>query len=118
MLRKILLFTFIVTISSIAISCQKKNNQQIPATPLVIVSIPPYVTIIQKIASDTVTVKSAISPGYNPHISEITPKQMQLMQHADLWIGVGEPYEKALLRSLKEMNQKIISLQMNKKTLI
>ena len=95
--------------------CQPKVKKRSDDRPLVIVSIPPYMEIVKAIADDTVDVESVISVGYNPHVSEITPRQMELVQQADLWIGVGESYEKKLLTTLRQSQSRIQIIQINEK---
>jgi zinc transport system substrate-binding protein len=106
MLRK-----FLIILCLGLFSCQGIEKKT--AKPLVVVSIPPYVSLIKKIAEKSVRVMSAISPGYNPHIAETTPREATLLQDASLWIGVGELYEIPLTRSLKEQNVLIVQMNEN-----
>lgn len=75
--------------------------------PLVLVSIPPYVTMVQQIAGDTVRVVSITDANADPHIFEPKPKTTEMYKDAKLWIGVGEPFEKKLLERLKSIDPDI-----------
>ena len=70
--------------------------------PLVVVSIPPYIEMVEAIAGDSFRVEAAIPATYNIHTSEATPRMVETIQQADLWIGIGEVYEKKILTALKE----------------
>src|SRR3990167_7482403 len=113
MIKKILCMLCGISLILPAPGFQKKKKHTENAVPLVIVSIPPYINLVKKIAGNTVKVASAIPPGYNPHITEITPREVQLLQDADLWIGVGAAFETPLLRSLKDVDKTTYMLQMN-----
>lgn len=90
--------------------CVKKGEKQ-KTVPLVVVSVPPYIELVEKISQGKVKVVSAISPNFNPHLFEITPREMATIEKADLWIGVGEGYEALLLPTLKKGGTAIVKLQ-------
>ncbi len=69
---------------------------------LVVVSIPPYIEMVKAIAGETLRVEAAIPATYNIHTSEATPRMVETIQRANLWIGIGEAYEKKILTSLRE----------------
>jgi len=77
------------------------------------VSIPPYISVLKALGGDTITVRSAIPPGFDPHTSEITPKQAQLIESCQLFIGIGEMYEKRLLASLESSKKKARVLKLS-----
>ncbi|PCI75544.1 hypothetical protein COB21_05555 [Candidatus Aerophobetes bacterium] len=110
------LFTLIF-ISLATIACQKsaphakKSAKQIP---VVAVSIPPYTSLVKAIAGDSVHVVSVIGEKQNPHLSQSTFKQVDSIDKASLWIGIGESYEPKILRVLKKTSPNMHILQMNK----
>lgn len=108
-------FLFIIAfICSIAIfGCHVKFKSKTEGKPLVLVSVPPYISLVQAIAGDTVDVYSAVSPGFDSHTHEITPQQAKMIEKCDLWIGIGEPYEKKLLSSLREAKNEVRIFQLN-----
>jgi len=97
------------------IGCRKPVSTGSKKKPLVIVSVPPYISIVQALAGDSVTVKSAIQPNFDPHTMEVTPSQRVLIQQADLFIAIGETFEHKLLSALREHNKEIHILQLNEK---
>ncbi len=51
---------------------------------------------------------TAAPPGTNPHLFEPSPRQMAKMQHAKLWIGVGEEaFEQHTLKALLAYNPQL-----------
>lgn len=80
--------------------------------PLVVVSVSPYDTFVREIAGDTIEVKVAVPANYNSHVFEPTPKHMQGFQHACMWFGIGEPFEKKLLHVLNDQNKSLIQVDL------
>lgn len=80
------------------------SNDSGESKPLVIVSIPPYATMVKQIAGDTVEVRTIAKEGVDPHIFEPKPRAISEYKDAKLWIGVGEPFESKLYGSLERMN--------------
>lgn len=81
-----------------------KSDQPKSSLPSVVVSIPPYIYFVEKIAGDAVSVQSLVPEGANPHIFEPSPKQMQIASKAILWVTIGESFEKKIAAPLKEQN--------------
>ncbi|WP_420421400.1 metal ABC transporter substrate-binding protein [Simkania sp.] len=113
-MKKYFLLTFaFLSIVVALVGCRTKFEGKVGDKPSVLVSVPPYISIVQAIAGDTVTVESAVSPGFDSHNNEITPSQAKKIQTCDLWIGIGEPYERKLLASLREAKREVRVLQIN-----
>lgn len=87
----------------------------VKGTPDVVVSIPPYISLVKAIVEDTMTVESALGPGFDPHTAEATPSQMRMVQNADLFIGVGEGYERKLLAAISEGTKDVRILEMDER---
>lgn len=85
----------------------------VKGTPDVVVSIPPYISLVKAIVGNTMTVESALGPSFDPHTAEATPSQMRMVQNADLFIGVGEGYERKLLAALREGTKNVRVLEMD-----
>ena len=64
---------FLILCLMFQFGCQKKTNEVSDKVPLVIVSIPPYEYIIEKIVGETIEVKTLIPSGANVHSYEPTP---------------------------------------------
>ncbi|MCB1107060.1 MAG: zinc ABC transporter substrate-binding protein [Chlamydiia bacterium] len=93
-------------------SPEKKVKEQ----PLVVTSIPPYVSIVKAIVGNTMEVKSALGIDFDPHVAEPTPREMKMVQDADLFIGVGEAYEYKLVTAIQEGVRKVEVLELDEET--
>ncbi len=94
----------ILVLFLILVGCQKETPKA-REKPLIITSIPPYVSLIKELVGDTMDVKAALGTNFDPHEVEVTPRQMREVQEATLFIGVGQPYEKKLIGKKKEILQ-------------
>lgn len=93
-------------------ACSKKTTT-FSNKPLVIVSVSPYETFVRQIAGDTLEVKAAVPANFNAHLFEATPRQIQGFEKASLWFGIGEPFEKNLVQSLKSYNKNLITVDLS-----
>src|ERR1700722_3011873 len=88
------------------VSCGKaqapKNEK-----PTVLVSVPPYIYFVEKIAQGLFAVESLVPAGANPHIYEATPKEVQRHQNAAMWFYLGESLDKRILQVLRESRKQI-----------
>lgn len=73
--------------------------------PLVIVSIPPYIDFVKRIAGDTVSVMTAVPLNADPHVYEITPKRINDLSSALLWIGVHEHFEHKIIPLIQRISK-------------
>lgn len=105
--RLILVFSFFYFSS-----CSKEPTSN-SSTPTAIVSVSPYNTFVSSIAGDTVNVKVAVPANYNPHLFEPTPKHMENFQKASIWFGIGEPFEKNLLKTLQSQNPSLVVVDLS-----
>ena len=71
--------------------------------PVVLVSVPPYLYFVKKIAENTISAESLIPAGANPHLYEPTPKQVRLQKQAVLWLKLGEKADQKAQRVFQEM---------------
>lgn len=71
----------------------------------VIVSILPQADFVKSIGGDQVSVAVLIPPGANPEDYEMSPRQIQEISNADIYIAVGNiPFEKISLERIKSAN--------------
>ena len=63
----------------------------------VVTSIAPLAFFIENIGGDRVDVTTLIPPGGNPHTYEPTPRQMNILSKADLFVKVGSGIEFELI---------------------
>lgn len=84
--------------------------------PLVLVTIPPYAFLVNKISGGRLKARSIIPPATNLHIYEPTPREVAKMGKARLWIQIGEPFEKRINPALAEKNPNLKVLSLWEKT--
>lgn len=97
--KKISIFLCLLTL----FSCTKKpvpSNQK----PLVLVSIAPYRFITERIAGQSLDVKTVVPAASNPHSFEPTSKDVSQMSQAQVWFRIGEPFEKKIVSILQTKN--------------
>jgi zinc transport system substrate-binding protein len=69
--------------------------------------IPPVAFLVERIGGDHVRVETLIQPGQDPHTFEITPKQMQKLSRATLFLKVGMPFEEQVLEKLRAVRPEL-----------
>lgn len=69
----------------------------------VTVSILPQVWFVENIGGDLVEVAVLVGPGHSPATYEPTPKQMALLEKADLFLAAGVPFEQGLVPRIKAL---------------
>lgn len=74
------------------------------AKPVVLVSILPQHTFVQKIAQDKVDIHLMVKPGSSPHSYEPKPSQMVALSKADLYFSIGVEFENVWLDRFKAQN--------------
>ncbi|MEN8007218.1 MAG: zinc ABC transporter substrate-binding protein [Candidatus Krumholzibacteriota bacterium] len=71
----------------------------------VTVSILPQVWFVENIGGDLVEVSVLVGPGHSPATYEPTPKQMAVLEQADLFWSAGVPFEKGLVPRIRALPQ-------------
>ena len=108
-MKKIILAIFLCLLTG----CGKKPQQpSTPTVPTVLVSIEPYAYFVERIAGNTVTVRSLVPSGANPHIFEPTPREVGQAAEAQLWVRIGESFEAKIGSVLQEQRPGLISIDM------
>lgn len=79
---------------------------------VVMVSVLPQSYLVQKIAKDLVEVRVMVPNGKSPEIYEPLPLQMRDIKDAQIYVGVGMPFEKKWLHRFKSTNPKLYFLDM------
>jgi len=77
------------------------------AKPVVVVSIIPEKTFVEKIAKDKVDVTVMVAPGNSPHSYEPKSSQMVAISKADIYFSIGVEFEKAWLQRFKSQNSNL-----------
>lgn len=76
------------------------------ADPLrITVSILPQVWFVENIGGDLVDVAVLVGPGHSPATYEPTPRQMAVLEQADLFLAAGVPFERGLVPRVKALPQ-------------
>ena len=78
------------------------------AKPVVVVSIAPEKTFVQKIAKDRADVTVMVEAGDSPHSYEPKASQMIAISKADVYFSIGVDFEKAWLSRFKSQNPKLL----------
>ncbi|MBN2419704.1 MAG: zinc ABC transporter substrate-binding protein [Deltaproteobacteria bacterium] len=73
----------------------------------VVTSIAPLAYFIENIGGDRVNVTTLIPPAGNPHTYEPTPRQMNTLSKADLYVKVGSgiEFELVWMKRIKDINK-------------
>jgi zinc transport system substrate-binding protein len=85
------------------------------AKPIVIVSILPEKTFVEKIAKDRVDITLMVEPGASPHSYEPKSSQMVSLSKADIYFSIGVEFEGVWLEKFKSQNShlKFIDISAN-----
>ncbi len=80
---------------------------------LVLVSMAPYVEMVEELTAKQVTVTLLVPPGFSAHTYEPTPKQILSSTKAKLWFTVGELFEPRVQKALLAENPtlSVVNLQ-------
>ncbi len=89
-------------------SCQRKEEDLPPKTTL-LVSLAPYQELVKKIAGEGFRVEAVVPPNANPHVYELTGRQISTIGEGVIWFRIGEPFEKRALLGLMEKNSDFIA---------
>ncbi|MBI5273018.1 MAG: zinc ABC transporter substrate-binding protein [Chlamydiia bacterium] len=86
------------------------NNASPPQTtkPIVLTSIAPYKTVIERISGSLLEVQTIVPPGANPHLFEPTPRQATALSQGKIWFQIGEPFEERLASHLQHRAPSLI----------
>lgn len=77
------------------------EQDTVPEKPVVAVSILPQQFFVERIGGDAVDVLVLVGPGQSPHSYEPTPRQLEKLSRASVWILSGTDFEEALLEKVR-----------------
>jgi zinc transport system substrate-binding protein len=102
-----------ISLCLVVVGCGRRAaQQQYSSRPTILVSIEPYAYFVERIAGNTVTVRSLVPSGANPHIFEPTPREVGQAAEAQLWVRIGEAFEAKIATVLKEQRPGLVSIDM------
>ncbi len=86
-----------------------------PGKPLILLSVEPYVSMVEEIAGDSVRAKCVLPSYVDPHNWEPKHRDLAEYDNAKVWFTIGEGFESPLLKKLKSVNRdlKAVSLAKN-----
>jgi zinc transport system substrate-binding protein len=73
----------------------------------VFVGVPPLQTLVEQVGGPLVEAHSLVQPGQSPHGYEPTPRQVAALASADLYLGIGIPFEAAQLPRIRAANPRL-----------
>ncbi len=82
-------------------------NAMLFAKPIVVVSIPPEKTFVQKIAKENLEIIVMAEAGSSPHSYEPKASQMVALSKAVLYLSIGVEFENAWLERFKSQNKNL-----------
>lgn len=106
---------FISAVCLILTSCSSNSNQfesNGDEKLVVIVSVAPYKTMVEQIAGNTVSVRTAVPSDLDPHNWEPKYKDMGRFKKAKIWFTIGEHFEPKLSKKLKDTNSQLLILNL------
>jgi zinc transport system substrate-binding protein len=100
------LFLFVLFGCHTSSTDQKKKH-------LVLVSLPPYGYVVEKIAGPTVTVKNLLPLGANLHDFEPTAKDLTSLLQADLWFSNGDLFEEKICEAMSHTKNSFVKIDLS-----
>src|SRR5262245_12801143 len=80
------------------------------AERIVLVSVAPYVEIVEELTAKQVDVALIVPAGFSAHTYEPTPKQILKASKANLWFTIGEAFEERAIKALKAQNPEFVTV--------
>jgi zinc transport system substrate-binding protein len=71
------------------------------------VSVMPQAYFVEQVGGSLVKVDVLVAPGQSPHTFEPTPKQMAKLAGAEIYFGIGMPFEAQLLKKVIATNKRL-----------
>lgn len=68
----------------------------------ILVSVAPYVTMIDELTEGTIGIQLMVPPGMSGHSYEPTPKQIIQASNAAIWFCIGESFEPKAVEAIRE----------------
>jgi zinc transport system substrate-binding protein len=90
---KILSFIFFC---ALAMGCSTPPPHPSSKKSLLLVSIPPYQTLVREVAGEQFEVETVVPLNGDPHTYEPTSKQTRRLSEGQIWFQIGEPFEKKI----------------------
>lgn len=103
-----------VFFSLLLFGCVSKEPRKINSEkPLILVSLPPYTTLLREIGGEQIDIFTVIPAGVDPHSYEMTPRQMEKMSKASVWFWTGDPQEKKMVETISHLYPNLILINLS-----
>ena len=103
---------FVLLVCFLMCACQSSVKPHRP--PLILTGLPPYAWIVERLAGSEVEIRSLLGPSADPHLFEISPRDLTDIELAPVLIGVGEGFENRVATRLAEKNPHFVYLNFSK----
>lgn len=97
--RILCFFAFIALIAA----CRGGGRAAASGKPLVAVSILPQAWFVERIGAGRVDVLTLVGPGQSPHSYDPSPRQMESLSRAAVWLRIGVEFEDALAPRIESL---------------
>jgi len=105
------LLFFLISARSFSASGTEEESVKKDMSLQVFVSILPQSSLVERIGGQHVAVSVLVEAGKDPHTFELTPKQMIDLGKADVYFGIGFPFEKQLLEKVRRVNPRFLLVE-------
>jgi zinc transport system substrate-binding protein len=96
----------LISITALLFSCSSNKNKNNQEKPVVIVSILPQKTFVEKIAGDDFDVQVLVPHGASPESYSLLPSQLKDISRANVWFRIGYiGFELSWKDKVKELNR-------------
>ncbi len=102
------LFSKINTIFLLCLLFLASFSQIVAQDARALVSIAPYLEIVEKLAGKEIQVEIILPQGADAHNYDPTPKQIQRYAESQVWFMLGECFEKRMQTALQSQNPNLV----------
>ena len=87
--------------------CRARDSRPATDRLQVFAGIPPVAYLVERIGGPRVEVHVLLQPGQNPHVFQISPRQVVAMDKASLFFKISMPFENTLVEKLEARQGRI-----------
>jgi zinc transport system substrate-binding protein len=85
------------SVSLLLSGCSGAKRDNTSSKPLLLVSLPPYKTLVEQVAGGAFDVIAVVPLNADPHTYEPTSRQLTQISKGEVWFRIGESFETKLL---------------------
>lgn len=98
----------LVLVAGVLAGCGQNATPAAPAALHVTVSILPQRYFVERVGGEYVAVNVMVEPGASPATYEPQPEQLRALSVADVYFGIGVPFENAWLERFASVNENLL----------